>query len=381
MRGPSEWSNPTRLTVAFGVVLTVALLIAAGTSTTAFGAYNTAWDGTSNLRSVAESTGTDAYIAQNVSAYSMATPQTTVALIIAPDNAYQPQETAQIGRFVRQGGTLVVAEERVAPTNPLLTALSAEARIGGPPLRDARYHYRSPAAPQARALSNDSLMANVSALTLNHGTAVEQGNTTVLANTSEYAYLDTNRNQELDQSEPVTQYPVLTSEAVGEGRVIVIGDSSLFINEMLEQSGNRQFVHNLFARHETLLLDYSHTATLPPLVQGLLLLRQTPFLQFLGGGLGVLIIGLLQILPSIGLSEIYRRRRRSQPTPEDGDGDDTATTSSPVTDQDLVTHLRTQYPEWDETTLQRIVAARRHETNGEESTRQARPASPYDHDA
>jgi hypothetical protein len=356
--------------VIFGVVVVAALLVAASTSTAAFGAYNTAWDGTADLRSLAETTETETHLAQNTSAYSDPLPETTVALILAPDQPYHPQETRRIEQFVRDGGTLIVADEQATPTNSLLTAIGADARIDGAPLRDERVYYRAPAAPLLRNLSTDPVMANVSALTLNHGSTVEPGTATVLARTSGYAYRDTNTNQELDSAETVTDYPVVTSETVGQGRVIVLGDASLFINDMLERPGSHQFARNLLTRHQTLLLDYSHTARLPPLIQALLFVRARPLLQFLGGGLGVLAIALLWSR-SIAIPSLGSRRSRTA-APQETDSERAApppaetAPGSPVPESALVAQLRTRYPDWDDDRLHRIVAARRHSTDADE---------------
>ena len=358
-----------RFVVLFGGVVVAALLVAASSSTVAFGAYNTAWDGTADLRSVAETTGTDTHLAQNTSAYtdSAAPPQTTVALIMAPAHPYQPAETARIERFVRDGGTLIVADERATPTNRLLAAIGADARIDGTPLRDERHYYRAPTAPIVRNLSTDPVLANVSALTLNHGTAVEPGTATVLARTSGYAYRDTNANQNLDETEVLADYPILTREQVGQGHVIVVGDASLFINDMLERPGNRRFVQNLLASHENLLLDYSHTATLPPLVKAMLFLRERPLVQFLFGGLGVLTVALLQYRPSrlasliqdqAGRPQTLRVARKDRAT--------SAEAPSPVQETELVAHLQSQYPDWETDHLHRIVAARRQDTPHDE---------------
>ena len=363
MRPLSEYSAPTLFVLAFAAVLGVALVVAASTSTTAFGAYNSAWDGTAELRSVADSTGADSQLVTNTSAYSDHSPATTIALILAPDQPYRDQETARIGQFVRQGGTLVVADERPTQTNTFLTALGADARIDGQPLRDTHHYYRSPAAPIVRNVSAHPVTANVSAFTLNHGTAVTPHSATVLARTSGYAYLDTNGNEEPDQTERLTNYPIITVEQVGEGQVIVVGDPSLFINTMLDRTDNRQFVHNLFGAHKQVLLDYSHTASIPPLMQVVLAVRHSSLLQFLCGLGGVLAIAFLVTQPnSFPLVRKHLRALYQWPWATRSTSDresNTGEPAAPVTDDDLVEHLRTQYPKWNNERLQRIVAARR----------------------
>ncbi|WP_162224312.1 DUF4350 domain-containing protein [Halorussus salinus] len=365
MRALSEYSYPTLFVVAFGLIVGVGLLVTASTSTASFGAFNTAWDGTADFRGLADTTGTESQLVQNTSEYTTRPAGETLAVILAPDQPYQRQETQHIRQFVRQGGTLVVADERATPTNELLAAVGADARIDGTPLRDGRYHYQSPAAPQIRNLSDHPLTANVSTLTLNHGSAVTPNTATTVATTSGYAYRDINQNQQLDQAESVSQYPVITTEQVGDGQVVVIGDASLFINTMLEQGGNRQFARNLLATHQQVLFDYSHTAALPPIMKMVLFLRQTPISQFLIGGLGILVFTFLRTHSRL-LAVVNQRLRNRHPSlasPHStriNDADrGTTDTSSPVADTALVTHLRTHYPDWDDERLHRIVAARR----------------------
>jgi hypothetical protein len=383
MRSPSDWSYPAQFTVLFGVVVAAALLVAASTSTTAFGAYNTAWDGTADLRSLAESSGVEIHLGQNTSAYTDSPPEKTVALILAPDQSYKRRDTALIARFVRDGGTLIVADERAAPTNALLAAIGADARIDGAPLRDERVHYRSPTAPTVRNLSDHPAVADVSSITLNHGSAVEPGNATVLARTSGYAYRDTNENTELDDTEAVTGYPVVTGERVGQGQIVVVGDASLFINDMLERSGNRQFARNLFASGDHLLLDDSHTSILPPLIQATLFLRNRPFVQFLCGGLGVLAIALLRSDPAASTSFGLRAQggtNRPQGALRDLAAGTAGTTPSPVQDSTLVAYLRTEYSDWDADRLHRAVIARRRAADLDEQSTVG-DESPHDRDA
>ncbi|WP_321112123.1 DUF4350 domain-containing protein [Halorussus salinisoli] len=339
--------SPKRLVIGFGLLTVVMLVIAASTSTAAFGIYNNAWDGTAELQDIAETTGATTTIARETTAYTQSTPTETLSVILSPDQPYSQEDRQQIESYVRNGGTLVVADDYGSHTNGLLSDLGAEARLDGQPLRDEQFNYRSPAMPVANNVTNHSTVDNVSSVTLNHGTAVNPNNASVLVSTSHYAYLDTNQNQSLDASETVGSYPVVTTEQLGQGTIIVVGDPSLFINAMIEKSGNRVFAHSLFAGHSHVVLDYSHTASLPPLAVALLLLRDSLLLQFLigvGGTLAVFIV-----LQTDGLMRLKRRVTRTQSQPA----------AIEVTETDLVTHLRKEYPDWDDERIQRVVTARR----------------------
>lgn len=346
MAGLGRFVSPRALLAAFGVVLVVAIAVAASTSTASFGIYNAAWDGASSLQESAESAGAASDVARNASAYDRHPPNETVAVVLSPDRAYGPRDRGRVESFVREGGTLVVAEDYGRHSNDLLDAVGATARVDGRPLRDERHNYRSPAMPVARNVSNHSLTEGVDSLALNHGTAVEPGNATVLANSSGYAYLDDDADGDLDEDEPLGEHPVATVEEVGRGEVVVVGDPSAFINAMLNRPGNDRFARNLFGVRSHALLDYSHAEDLPPLAVALLAVRESALVQFLAGALGTLAV------LAARTDALARFRARVV-------GSDRRSVPVEVDDDDLAAHLRGRYPDWDDERVRRVVAARR----------------------
>jgi hypothetical protein len=347
-----EWdrvdSTPARILAAFIIVLVIAVIVAASTSATSFGAYNGAWDGTSELQTQVETTGASPSIIRKTASYTETQPNETVSIILAPEQSYDDSSQQRIRQFVRAGGTLVVAGDFGNHTNPLLRSLGTSAQLDGRVLRDERYNYKSPAMPRARNVSDHRLAANVSALTLNHGTAVRPRNATALVNSSGFAYLDTNSNGNLDSNETVRSWPVATVESVGDGRVIVVSDPSILINSMIDQPGNRQFIQNIVSGNKQVLLDYSHSASLPPLAVAVLILRDSVFLQLLVGllGVGVLFAWMQRpLLPAV-TAALRRRNRTLQPVSE-----------TELDAEELTAYLAQQYPEWDQDRLERVVSA------------------------
>jgi len=281
-----EFSVPRAVVVAFAVVVLGVLVYGGATSVAAFGAFNPSWEGTSDLRGLADEAGTGTEIATDTTSYE-AHGNGTVAVVLAPSEPYNETEIERIEAFLDRGGTLLVAG-RAEESNELLAAIGATTRVDGALLRDERNYYRDPALPRATNVSNGSLTDGVDALTLNYGTALEPGESTVLVSSSEFGYLDRNRNDRPDDEETLGSYPVATTEAVGDGRVVVAGDASAFINAMAELEGNRAFATNLFETGETVLIDTSHSSDVPPLVAGLLAVRGSPVLQ--GGLFGVALV-------------------------------------------------------------------------------------------
>lgn len=339
---------PRALLAAYALVVVLALLVAGTTTSAAFGAYNPAWDGASDLRTVAEATGAEAVVVRNTSTYGEQPARASVAVVLSPDRPYDERAAADLRQFVEEGGTLVVAEDFGPHGNDLLEAVGADARLDGRPLRDERHNHRSPALPVATNVTNASRVGGAEQLTLNHGTAVRPNGTDVLVRTSGFAYLDENGNGALDDDETLDAYPVVTTESVGAGRVVTVGDPSLMINAMLEREGNRQFVAGLFAGERYVLLDYSHAERLPPLAAARLSVQRSPLLQ--------VVTGVLAVLAVAGWArgreaDAVRTRLRQRFAPSEGSG-------AGVEEAALVSYLESRHPDWDHERVQQVVESR-----------------------
>lgn len=332
--GGHEIDVPRAVLGLFTVVVVGALVYGGATSVAAFGAFNPSWDGTSEIRGLAGDAGADTEIATNTTSYATHGNE-TVAVIVAPSEPYDDADIDRIEAFLDRGGTLLIAA-RDGAANDLLERLNADARLDGALLRDDRSHYRGPALPEATNVSNHPLTADVDALTLNYGTAVDPGGSTVLIATSNYGYLDRNDNGRVDDDETLDSYPVATTERVADGRVIVVSDGSAFINVMADRPGNRAFATNAFNGSETVLMDTSHGGDVPPVIAGVLTVRNSPPVQ---GGL----VGLALVAVFAWQRRLYPGR--SDPTVEasaEADADALATSASrrhPAMDRGRLTKL------------------------------------------
>lgn len=331
-----DWSYPRILLFTLVGVVVVTLLIAGSTSSAAFGAYNSAWDGTDDLRSVASEAGSSSQVLLDTAPYETAQPANSTALVIAPVDPYGAQ-TSRLREFVREGGTLVIADDVASISNTLLADIGASARINGPRLRDEQHYYRSPALPVATNMTNMSILSGVDQLTLNYPTTINPNGATVIARSSEFSYLDRNGNEELDNTETLRERPIVTQESVGEGTVIVTSDASLFINSMLGQPDNRRFTTNLITGNHV-LLDFSHTGSQPPLITLLLTIRNSAMLRVLAG---LLLVGAV-LLGATKLSQRWL-------------AEETAPASQSVTPEELASEIAAEHPEWSASKVRRVA--------------------------
>lgn len=271
---------PRIVLVTLAVVVGATVVYGALTSGAAFGAFNPSWEGTSDLRTTAEASGSDPVIVENTSRYDEYG-DGDVAFVLAPRESYTETEAARVQAFVERGGTLVVADRAGDSAPGLLELVGAGARPteNGTVLRDERFHHRSPALPIADDVADHQLVAGVESVTLNYGTAVEPNGATVLVRTSEFAHLDEDGSGDLSADEELTSYPVVTVENVSEGRVVVVGDASVFINAMQDEGDNRAFTTALVDGTDATLVDISHRESVPPLAAALLALRSSVPLQ------------------------------------------------------------------------------------------------------
>ncbi len=347
----TEVDLPRALLVGVAGLVVLALVLAGLFSTAAFGAYNPSWDGTTDLRALADERAEETVIAREVDAYGEVDPGETVAVVLSPTEAYGENDTDRLRQFVEEGGTLVVAEDFGPHANPLLAALGVGTRVDGTLVRDERFYYRAPALPVATNVSgNHTLTRGVEEVTLNYGTVLEPGpNATVPVSTSAFAYLDRNASGELDETETVASFPVVAVEAVEEGEVVAVSDPSIFLNTMFEREGNRRFATNLVA-NETVLLDLSHTSGVPPLAAVVLVLRESPLALGATGTMAVVLFALWGRGSGGWMPVRVRRRLAVGSGGEDGAGSG----AQPDTGE-VVAAVTERHPDWDAERVERVT--------------------------
>lgn len=339
-----RYSIPRIALAGFAVLVLGTLVVAASTSGTAFGLYNPAWDGTTELRSLGEEVGADPTVIQDSREYATVEPNETVAVVLAPTGPYAAASIDNVSRFLRAGGTLVVAGDVGTTANQLLRGIGSSARIDGVPLRDEQRYGEGPSLPLATNVSDHDYTRSVGTVALNVPASIREtnGTATPLVRTSAFAYRDVNRNETLDRNETLAHYTVVSVEGIGDGDLVVASDPSIFINAMIDRADNRRFVRGILDGHERLALDVSHSESLPPLAALLVLVEESPPLQLAGGALSIALLAKRRrIREALGALS----RRVSGREEGEVDLDAAAVRAS----------IRDRHPEWDGERVDRIA--------------------------
>jgi hypothetical protein len=269
---PSSWA----IAAAVGFILViaaVALFLHLSTTDIEFSRYNPEWNGTSQVFEALENSGT---VMVRDTAALMGRHNATL-LVIAPARAPTAEEGSAYRSFVAAGNTLILADD-FGSGNELLQAIGASTRLDRGNLSSLEREFENSEAPLGFPVKGQPLVADLSKVVFNRPVAVFGGNP--LINTTYLSWIDTDGDGRVDRTEPLGRFTVATGETVGAGKVVVIGDASLFINAMQGLSGcdNGLLVGRLVADATLTDQRLSQTATAAGPISTFLWVRETPAL-------------------------------------------------------------------------------------------------------
>ncbi len=246
-----------RFLVILSITLVILLIIAVWffPSDEDFRVENSFWNGTSDISA--------SYPILPVQSLSDLPPSPQGStLILIPYRNCTPAEMRRLNDFITQGGTLILADD-YGHGNQILEYLGLKTRFSKQTLLDPLINYKNKYFPKIIHFEPSPLTGNIESLVLNHATSLANvAATNILALSSSFSFIDQNGSGTWEDGEATGPLPVISLHNLGNGRVILVADPSLFINSMEKMEGNDSFIQNIAATTTgSLFIDQSH---LPP---------------------------------------------------------------------------------------------------------------------
>jgi len=185
-------------------------------------------------------------------------PSESALLVLGPSEPFSEEEVDGVRGLLEAGGLVVLAED-FGVGNGLLEGLNVEARFSGGVLLDPLFKDRDSRLPRAIDFTASPYTRGISAVTLNYATVlIDVGDSArVLARSTAFSYLSEDLSVAPDEAELVGPLPVIAEIGYGGGSLVLISDSSLFINTMLNRDDNCALLRNL-VNGRVVYVDVSH---------------------------------------------------------------------------------------------------------------------------
>jgi hypothetical protein len=179
-------------------------------------------------------------------------------LVIIPYLDFTAPQLEKLGRYVARGGSLILADD-YGYGNRLLAHLGLRARFSGQVLLDPLVNYKNEYFPRVVRFEPDPVTDGLDSLVLDHATSLTGTDAAdVLALSSSFSFLDDNGSGARDDGEPAGPLPVVARTRLGQGRVVIVADPSIFINSITPLGDNARFIQNLADASPALYIDQSH---------------------------------------------------------------------------------------------------------------------------
>jgi len=223
-----------------------------------FSRYNTGWNGTSSFFSDLDRHRTlDSSDPGSLAGH----PPNSTLLIIAPDQHPAAAQLAAYGAFLREGNTIFLADD-FGTGNEILTGIGSRITILPGNLSSLDRHYDDPYLITVYRTAAESPFPLPEDFVLNRPAPLDGGSPLML--TSVMSWTDANGDHRLNTKEDMGTFPVMVTESVGPGTVIVLSDPSIFINSMYNQpenSNNRDFIKKIITPEGMVLIDQMNSRT------------------------------------------------------------------------------------------------------------------------
>ncbi|MFQ6055244.1 MAG: DUF4350 domain-containing protein [Methanosarcinales archaeon] len=218
---------------------------------------NTNWNGISEIYKYTKKLG---YSTDTVDDFESALSQKDVVLIVLYP---QSLNSRALKNFVENGGSLLLADDFGNGNEVLSDALLFPISFGKGQVCDMENNYKKSIAPIVRVKNHPFFSSNgVKTIVTNHPTYIFPPSSEDIAFFYPTSFIDSNLNGIKDQNEKSGEYSFARALNIGKGRVIVLSDPSIFINEMIDLGDNRLFYKNsinwlTFGKKYTIVFKYS----------------------------------------------------------------------------------------------------------------------------
>lgn len=214
-----------------------------------FSMFNTKWNGCSEFAKLLAGRGKVVPIMYPYNSVELSKLD-GVLIVIGPDIDFSTLEAEEVKGFLENGGTLFIADD-FGTANSLLEKLGIKARFSTQPLKDIFYSKRAEF-PVVVRVDDPKLAVGVRKITLNVPSAIIGGKGEVFS--SKVSVVGKNMGS----------YPIMAELKYGKGRIIMLSDPSILINDMFEE--NRQFIENLvgYLGVSTFYFDEAHHSDFNP---------------------------------------------------------------------------------------------------------------------
>jgi hypothetical protein len=299
--------------IAAGVALSAVLMLSVGYYWPIQEAYhplNQDWNGCSRIASLTANTTV-------LLSYDKPLPNSTSFLaIIGPSLNFTERESSSIGKFLDDGGIVLLADD-FGTGNSLLKGLNVSARFSREPLADLYYYSKNPDFPIITDFSLSPATDNLSAIVLDRPSYINTGNSssvTKIGSSSPFSFVDLGGNGRPLTNETIDSYVVMASVGIGKGLLLLVADPSMFINDMIGLHDNvRLFQNALKMSDRSVLFDTAHLGR-APLTDWRIMLRDR-FDSLRLGKTGIYLSAVLVAMLVLAFSfQILRQTRRNRNT-------------------------------------------------------------------
>jgi len=183
-------------------------------------------------------------------------PSETTLFISGPSGTYNSEEISSVFKYLREGGTLVLADD-FGSGNSILKGLGLKTRFSGRLVVDPLFRGKSSVLTKSVDIAGS--FTDVESLMFNYPTSLqfESSEGKILATSSSFSFFDDNQNGKREKDEDEGPFPMIAEIPFDKGKILVVSDPSIFINSMLGEEENRKFLQTII-QGKDVFTDISH---------------------------------------------------------------------------------------------------------------------------